>query len=148
MDTVILMEVCKTNATILQSVSPQRLLCPPCPVKFKLQKGKMDKRWSHRQTHIDVSADTNMLLFLIVLASMDITEIFFKLLIGPINRLANQLVNHWIIVQVYAPTKVAAEEGKEIYYTQLKGVLDDTSSYDIKLLMLKSRTVTEGASTP
>lgn len=52
-------------------MSPQRLLCLPCLVKFKLQNGEMDTRGSHRQPHIDVSADTNMLLFLIGLASTD-----------------------------------------------------------------------------
>lgn len=57
----------------LQSMSPQRLLCLPHVVMFKLQNGEMDTRGSHREPHIDVSADTNM-LFLISLASTDIAE--------------------------------------------------------------------------
>lgn len=44
----------------LQSVSPQRLLCLLHLVQLKLQNGEMDTRGSHRQPHIDVSADTNM----------------------------------------------------------------------------------------
>lgn len=47
----------------LQSVSPQRLLCLSHLVQLKLENGEMDTRGSHRQPHIDVSADTNMLFF-------------------------------------------------------------------------------------
>ncbi|KAJ8386425.1 hypothetical protein AAFF_G00170220 [Aldrovandia affinis] len=39
------------------------------------------------------------------------------------------------IVQVYAPTEVASEEEKDIFYTQLQGVLEEIPSYDIKLLI-------------
>ncbi|KAJ8411253.1 hypothetical protein AAFF_G00172590 [Aldrovandia affinis] len=39
------------------------------------------------------------------------------------------------IVQVYAPTKVASEEKKDIFYTQLQGVLEEIPSYDIKLFI-------------
>lgn len=74
---------------MLQRVSPQRLL------KFKLQNGEMDTRGSHRQTHIDVFADTNTSFFLIGLASTEIADcrLIKKPLIGPINRPADQLVD-------------------------------------------------------
>ncbi|KAJ8417554.1 hypothetical protein AAFF_G00223970 [Aldrovandia affinis] len=39
------------------------------------------------------------------------------------------------IVQVYAPTEVVSEEEKDIFYTQLQGVLEEIPSYDIKLLI-------------
>ena len=39
------------------------------------------------------------------------------------------------VVQVYAPTEVAADSEKEEFYDQLHGVIDEIPSFDIKLVM-------------
>ena len=39
------------------------------------------------------------------------------------------------VVQVYAPTEVAADSEKDEFYDQLQGVIDEIPSFDIKLVM-------------
>ena len=39
------------------------------------------------------------------------------------------------VVQVYAPTEVAADSEKDELYDQLQGVIDEIPSFDIKLVM-------------
>ena len=39
------------------------------------------------------------------------------------------------VVQVYAPSEVAADSEKDELYDQLQGVIDEIPSFDIKLVM-------------
>jgi len=38
------------------------------------------------------------------------------------------------VIQVYAPTEMAEDSGKDEFYSQLQDSLDEIPSYDIKLL--------------